>query len=190
MQPGNLVPVTLRRPSIRVAPVRIVNRPRLHTVDRRCSRLADNSAFAVEFCQEEPPYPSVDAATLVETTSGRLLWFGRTEEGHPDVSIWLACYENGRWPPGVEVADGVQDAAKRNVLAGRWSCRCHATVSTGCTYSRWRARPTDMAMPRGHPDPRRARARASRPQRRGPQDRSLRLPTSRRSRLERSESCQ
>ncbi len=68
-----------------------------------------------EFIYDHGPYPQVHASTLVETTSGRLLaaWFGGTEEGHSDVSIWLAGYENGRWSPGVKVADGVQDAAKR-----------------------------------------------------------------------------
>ena len=60
--------------------------------------------------------PQVHASTLVETTSGRLLaaWFGGTEEGHPDVSIWVARHEDGRWSPGVKVADGVQDAATRH----------------------------------------------------------------------------
>ena len=68
-----------------------------------------------EFVYDTGPYPQVHASTLVETTSGRLLaaWFGGTEEGHEDVSIWVARHENGRWTPGVKVADGVQDAAKR-----------------------------------------------------------------------------
>ncbi len=63
------------------------------------------------------PYPQVHASTLVETTSGQLIaaWFGGTEEGDPDVSIWVARLENGaRWSPGVKVADGVQDATKRH----------------------------------------------------------------------------
>ena len=68
------------------------------------------------FIYEHGPYPQVHASTLVETTSGRLLaaWFGGTEEGHPDVSIWVARHEDGRWSPGVKVADGVQDAATRH----------------------------------------------------------------------------
>jgi predicted neuraminidase len=69
-----------------------------------------------EFVYDTGPYPQVHASTLVETTSGTLLtaWFGGTEEGHDDVSIWLARRENGRWSPGVKVADGVQRAGKRH----------------------------------------------------------------------------
>ena len=69
-----------------------------------------------EFIYDCGPYPQVHASTLVETTSGQLLaaWFGGTEEGDPDVSIWVARYEKDRWSPGVKVADGVQDAAKRH----------------------------------------------------------------------------
>jgi len=68
-----------------------------------------------EFIYDTGPYPQVHASTLVETASGQLLaaWFGGTEEGHADVSIWLARYESGRWSSGVKVADGVQDASKR-----------------------------------------------------------------------------
>src|SRR5688500_14676122 len=69
-----------------------------------------------EFIYDTGPYPQVHASTLVETTSGQLLaaWFGGTEEGHDDVSIWVARRDNGRWSAGVKVADGVQDAAKRH----------------------------------------------------------------------------
>ena len=71
---------------------------------------------STSFIYERGPYPQVHASTLVETTSGQLLaaWFGGTEEGHDDVSIWLARLEKGRWSSGVKVADGVQDAAKRH----------------------------------------------------------------------------
>jgi predicted neuraminidase len=73
------------------------------------------AVLRTEFIYDRGPYPSVHASTLVETTSGQLLaaWFGGTDEGNPDVSIWVARHENGRWSPGVKVADGVQDAAKR-----------------------------------------------------------------------------
>jgi predicted neuraminidase len=68
-----------------------------------------------EFIYDVGPYPQVHASTLVETTSGQLLaaWFGGTEEGHDDVAIWLSRHQNGRWTPGVKVADGVEDATKR-----------------------------------------------------------------------------
>ena len=78
--------------------------------------LATPPAAQAEFIYDRGPYPQVHASTLVETTSGALLaaWFGGTEEGHDDVSIWLARFENGRWSPGVKVADGVQDASNRH----------------------------------------------------------------------------
>lgn len=68
------------------------------------------------FIYDRGPYPQVHASTLEETTSGQLLaaWFGGTEEGHADVSIWVARLKNGRWSPGVKVADGVQDATTRH----------------------------------------------------------------------------
>ena len=77
---------------------------------------APSAIVSTEFIYERGPYPQVHASTLVETTSGHLLaaWFGGTEEGNPDVSIWLARHENGQWSAGVKVADGVQDAATRH----------------------------------------------------------------------------
>lgn len=68
-----------------------------------------------EFIYDTGPYPSVHASTMAETTSGQLIaaWFGGTEEGHDDVSIWVSRYDGDRWMPGVKVADGVQDASKR-----------------------------------------------------------------------------
>jgi predicted neuraminidase len=56
------------------------------------------------------PFPSSHASTLVEVDNGALLaaWFGGTDEGEPDVAIWLARREPGsRWSDPVEVADGV-----------------------------------------------------------------------------------
>jgi predicted neuraminidase len=68
-----------------------------------------------EFIYDHGPYPSVHASTLAETASGQLVsaWFGGTAEGNPDVAIWVARYEGGRWTPSVRVADGVQDAKTR-----------------------------------------------------------------------------
>jgi predicted neuraminidase len=76
---------------------------------------APPSTVRGEFVYDRGPYPQVHASTLVETASGQLLaaWFGGTEEGHEDVSIWLARYEHAGWSAGVKVADGVQDARKR-----------------------------------------------------------------------------
>lgn len=67
-----------------------------------------------EFINETAPYPSCHASTIVET-DGKLVaaWFGGTEERHPDVGIWVAHYEQGRWTPAVEVANGVQSPTLR-----------------------------------------------------------------------------
>jgi len=69
-----------------------------------------------EFIYETAPYPSCHASTIVETTQGGLIaaWFGGTAEKHPDVGIWVARQEAGRWTPGVEVANGVQADGKRH----------------------------------------------------------------------------
>jgi predicted neuraminidase len=80
------------------------------------TQTAGPDAAKIEFIYDTGPYPQVHASTLVETTSGRLLaaWFGGTEEGHDDVSIWVARHEDGRWSPGVKVADGVDEKGKRH----------------------------------------------------------------------------
>lgn len=61
------------------------------------------------------PYPECHASTIVERTGGGLAaaWFGGTKERNPDVGIWLARHENGRWLPAVEVANGVQETGPR-----------------------------------------------------------------------------
>lgn len=55
------------------------------------------------------PYPECHASTLVEIGPGRFLaaWFGGTKESNPDVCIHLARFEDGKWQPAVQVADGV-----------------------------------------------------------------------------------
>lgn len=54
------------------------------------------------------PYPECHASTIVELSRGGLAaaWFGGTKERHPDVGIWFARHEEGRWQPAVEVANG------------------------------------------------------------------------------------
>lgn len=72
---------------------------------------ADHPAVIVsEFLNEHAPYPECHASTIVETAPGRLAaaWFGGTKERNPDVGIWFARQENGRWLPAVEVANGIQ----------------------------------------------------------------------------------
>jgi predicted neuraminidase len=78
--------------------------------------MADRAIVSSGWVYDTGPYPSVHASTLVETTGGTLLsaWFGGTNEKHPDVAIWLARREAGRWTRGVKVADGVVDPKTRH----------------------------------------------------------------------------
>jgi predicted neuraminidase len=70
---------------------------------------------SAQFVNEGAPYPECHASTLVETAPGKLVaaWFGGTRERNPDVGIWVAHFENGRWQPAVEVANGAQENAPR-----------------------------------------------------------------------------
>jgi len=63
-----------------------------------------------EFIYETAPYPQCHASTIVETKPGELAaaWFGGTRERNPDVCIWVARNENGKWQEAVQAADGVQ----------------------------------------------------------------------------------
>ncbi len=61
------------------------------------------------------PYAECHASTIVELAPGRLAaaWFGGTKERNPDVGIWFARHEGGKWQPAVEVANGVQPTGPR-----------------------------------------------------------------------------
>lgn len=76
---------------------------------------ASPAIVSSEFINPSPPYPECHASTIVEVWPGNLVaaWFGGTKERAPDVGIWLACFENGRWSSAVEVANGVQADGKR-----------------------------------------------------------------------------
>ena len=69
-----------------------------------------------EFIFESAPYPSVHASTIVERRGGGLVaaWFGGTAERNPDVGIWVARHEAGKWTTPVEVANGVQSPTLRH----------------------------------------------------------------------------
>jgi len=61
-----------------------------------------------EFIYETAPFPSCHASTIVETKSGLVAaWFGGTAERNPDVCIYIARNENGKWTAPIAVADGV-----------------------------------------------------------------------------------
>lgn len=67
-----------------------------------------------EFIYEQASFPSCHASTLIETPSGLLAaWFGGTDEGEPDVSIWLAHRRLTSWTNPVEVVHGRQSEGSR-----------------------------------------------------------------------------
>src|SRR6185437_3744204 len=62
----------------------------------------------------DPPTPSCHASTIVEARRGFLAaWFGGTDEGEPDVAIYLARREGGKWSKPAKVIDGIQDDGRR-----------------------------------------------------------------------------
>src|SRR5688572_11418230 len=73
------------------------------------------AVVAAQFIYETAPYPQCHASTIVETKPGELAaaWFGGTRERHPDVCIWVARNENGKWQEAVQAADGVQPDGSR-----------------------------------------------------------------------------
>jgi predicted neuraminidase len=68
-----------------------------------------------EFVYEnDPPTRSCHASTIVESRNGFLAaWFGGTDEGHPDVAIYLARFEAGKWSKPILVLDGIQADGRR-----------------------------------------------------------------------------
>jgi predicted neuraminidase len=62
-----------------------------------------------EFIFEQAPFPSCHASTIVQTKEGLLAaWFGGTDEGEKDVSIWLSRNDGrgGAWSAPEKVATG------------------------------------------------------------------------------------
>jgi predicted neuraminidase len=68
-----------------------------------------------EFINEHAPYPECHAATIAETSPGHLVaaWFGGTRERNPDVCIWVARHEEGRWLEAVNTASGLEPDGTR-----------------------------------------------------------------------------
>ncbi|MBN2478971.1 MAG: exo-alpha-sialidase [Parachlamydiales bacterium] len=69
-----------------------------------------NGIIKSEFILNNPPFESCHASTLTETKSGKILcsFFAGTEEGHPDVNIWLIENNKNIWSNLREVATSTQ----------------------------------------------------------------------------------
>ena len=54
-------------------------------------------------------FQSCHASTVTEINGDMLVaWFGGTEEGNPDVGIWISHNTSGIWTKPVEAANGIQ----------------------------------------------------------------------------------
>ena len=59
-------------------------------------------------------FQSCHASTITEINGDLLVaWFGGTEEGNPDVGIWISHYTSGIWSNPVEAANGFRDDNRR-----------------------------------------------------------------------------
>ncbi len=101
-------------------------------------------AVAATVINPGAPYPECHASTIVELAPGELAaaWFGGTKERHPDVGIWFARHEGGRWQPAREVANGVQADGTRlptwnPVLFQPRGAPLHLFYKVGPSPSRW-----------------------------------------------------
>jgi predicted neuraminidase len=74
------------------------------------ARAAPRALVESEYIYDTGPYPSCHASTIAETPRDGLVaaWFGGSAESHPDVAIYSARREGGRWTPSRPAADGVQ----------------------------------------------------------------------------------
>ena len=81
-----------------------------------CAAVAAGSTSG--FIYESAPFPSCHAATIVETTPGTFLaaWFGGAAEGKPDVAIWAARLQEGRWSAPFELVREPEIATYNPVL--------------------------------------------------------------------------
>ena len=76
---------------------------------------ARGAVVASGFVFERAPFASAHASTIVETGEGLLAaWFGGSDEGRPDVSIWTARHDGARWLEPTLVADGRQPDGGRH----------------------------------------------------------------------------
>ena len=71
-----------------------------------------------EFIYDKPPVAECHAPTIEAIDKNKLIaaWFGGTCEGHIDVGIWTATYENGEWQKPVCVVKGFVKDGVRQVI--------------------------------------------------------------------------
>src|SRR4030067_431019 len=61
------------------------------------------------FIFNNPPFKSCHAVTLAETPAGLVMaCFGGSQEGAPDVTIWVTRQEGNCWQSPVEAATGLE----------------------------------------------------------------------------------
>lgn len=76
---------------------------------------ASPGVVTTEFIYETAPFPQCHASTIVESKGSLVAaWFGGTREKHPDVGIWVARHEAGKWTAPMEAANGVQTDGSRH----------------------------------------------------------------------------
>lgn len=68
-----------------------------------------------DFIYQTAPFPSCHAATIVQTSTGKILasWFGGTAESHPDVGVYLSELKADQWTTPKEVALGFDPNGER-----------------------------------------------------------------------------
>jgi predicted neuraminidase len=84
---------------------------------KRPGTVVPDRVIGSEFVFETAPFASAHASTIVEMKDGLVTaWFAGTQEGAPDVGIWLSRRVKGGWTPPIEVATGAQPDG------GRYPC--------------------------------------------------------------------
>ncbi len=94
-----------------------------------------------EFIFETAPFASAHALNIVELRNGKLLatWFGGSGEGQPDVAIWSAEYDRGKWSTPVVLAREAEIACFNPVAFYTNDGRLWLYYKFGPSPDRWSA---------------------------------------------------